>query len=80
MLIPLSFWYTQLNSFSAEKFEINFIAKAVGKTERQLKYFMKKHNLRARNFANISDEELDILTSKIVQCFPTIGRSNFISF
>ena len=45
-----------------EKFEIRFIAKAVGKSERQLKYFMKKHGLRARNFADITDEELDILT------------------
>jgi hypothetical protein len=54
---------------------LSLVASQVGKTERQLKYFMKKNGLRARYFDDITDDELDVLTLKIVSCFPTIGPS-----
>jgi hypothetical protein len=52
---------------------IYLIASQIGLTERQLKYFMKKRGLRARFFDEITNDALDVLTEKIVACFPSIG-------
>jgi hypothetical protein len=62
----------------AEKMLISLVASQVGMTERQLKYFMKENGLRARYFDEITDEELDVLTLKIVGCFPTIGTCSIM--
>jgi hypothetical protein len=56
----------------AEKMLVSLVASQVGITERQLKYFIK-NGLRVRYFDDIRDDELDVLTLKIVGCFPTIG-------
>jgi hypothetical protein len=56
----------------AEKMLVSLVASQVGITERQLKYFIK-NGLRVRYFDDIRDDELDVLTLKIVGSFPTIG-------
>lgn len=57
----------------AEKMLVSLVASQVGITERQLKYFIK-NGLRVRFFDDKTrDDELDVLTLKIVGCFPTIG-------
>ena len=56
-----------------EKIRLRVIARNVGLTLRQLKFVMKKNNIRARSFSTIPDEELDKLTTEIIQLHPTIG-------
>jgi len=53
--------------------QIYLIASQTGMTERQLKFFMKKRGLRTRFFDEITNDQLDVLTGKIVASFPTIG-------
>ena len=53
--------------------QIYLIASQTGMTERQLKYFLKKRGLRARFFDEITNDQLDVLTGKVVASFPTIG-------
>lgn len=53
------------------------MAQHVGLKESQVKYIKKKYSIKARNFADISDEELDRLSYQIVQLHPTIGTFLF---
>lgn len=62
-----------------EKIPLRVIARNVGLSLRQLKYVMKKHNIRARLFSIISDEELDLLTTEILKLHPTISKCNLIN-
>jgi hypothetical protein len=62
-----------------EKIPLRVIARNVGLSWRQLKYVMKKHNIRARLFHTISDEELDLLSTEILKLHPTIGKCNIIN-
>ena len=65
---------SNIRTLVEEKINLRTIARNVGLSQRQLKYVMKKNNMRARSFSTISDEELDKLSNEILQLHPTIGK------
>lgn len=40
----------------------------------KIKYLMRKLNIRSKNFANISVQELDTIVSSVVETFPNAGK------
>ena len=65
---------SNIRTLVEEKINLRTIARNVGLSQRQLKYVMKKNNMRARSFSTISDEDLDKLSNEILQLHPTIGK------
>ena len=57
-----------------EKIHLRTVARHVSSTLRQLKYVMQKHKIRARSFSTLPDQELDKLSTQILELHPAIGK------